>query len=87
MPKIRSLDTKKASRARDRHRKTESGNDRLDKVFNCVIRHLSHGIRNVTYQDIAEWTGLDIGSVKYYFNKLVHVGAINLQEKEVPSNE
>ena len=80
MPEIRSLNIKNVSKAMDNHTKLKRGNEKLSKVFSGVIKYMSFGIRNFTYKDLCDVTGLDTGEVRYYFNKLVAVGAIKLED-------
>ena len=82
MPRISSINTRNACKADDKHRNNPEGDAKRQKVFNHVMAALSYRVRNITYADIAKFTGLEIGQVKYHFKKLVYVGAIRLQEKE-----
>lgn len=82
MPKVRSLDTKKVCHALDKHTKdSDKHNAIMRKVFNRVIFFMSRGVRDISYKDIAEWDKIAVGRVKYYFDKLVAYGAINLYDK------
>lgn len=81
MPRVSCLNTKNVSLAYEYHTSMcDSNNAKLDKVFSRVIFFMSHGYRNFTYKEIADMDNLKIGTVSYYFRKLVHYGAITLEE-------
>lgn len=78
MPKVSSISFDKRRRALDRHKNDPKGNERSTAVFNYVAKCLVNRERDITYSDIANWTGYRVESVRYHFRKLVAVGAINL---------
>lgn len=55
-------------------------NNKVNDIFNKVIWYVSNGQREIDFNDLSEDTGLSKNSVKYYFDKLVSVGAISLYE-------
>jgi hypothetical protein len=84
VPKISGLNLRNKPLARDNHtkgRKGEIRNERLDKVFDTVLRFMAGGQRHISYKELSEFTSLEIGVVRYYFKKLVIVGAISLDSQ------
>lgn len=78
MPKVSSISFDKRIHAVDRHRNNPTGNKVSEAVFRYVSNCLIGRQRDITYAEIADWTGYSVESVRYHFRKLVAVGAINL---------
>lgn len=80
MPRISSFNYKGLYAARDRHKLDPTGDEKREKIYdfcrNCVINR----IRDISYKDMAEGTGLELGQVKYHFDKLRRTGAISTYE-------
>ncbi|QUH21830.1 helix-turn-helix domain-containing protein [Alkaliphilus sp. B6464] len=53
--------------------------EKLQKVWDEIIRYVSHGQKEISISEIAEDIGLTKNEVKYHLDKLIRVGAVTLK--------
>lgn len=78
---IVSIEIKNVYRAKTTHLtgvKQLNAHKKVDDIFNAITYFLSHGQRDVSYDELAEISCHSITTVKYYVSKLIKCRAIKI---------